>query len=125
FFCLPKPSHGCETTRAPLLRAVSTVASPLPASTTMRSSQNAILSRHSPMLAASFSAMIMALSRCIEPSTPPAGIWSSEPRIFAQYQRAVSAPAELHAEALAEPVSPSSLAVAQHADRQGEVIFTR
>ena len=34
FFCGPKPSHACSITRAPQRRAISTVSSPLPESTT-------------------------------------------------------------------------------------------
>ena len=62
FFCGPKPAKGWANTRAPLSVAIATVPSWLSLSTTMRSSQNATLSRQAPMFASSFLVMTIALS---------------------------------------------------------------
>src|SRR5690349_2058852 len=52
----------CVATRAPFCLAIISVPSALVASTTIRSSQNASESRHSPMLAASSLVMMIALN---------------------------------------------------------------
>src|SRR5690606_22359731 len=60
FFCGPKPGQSSVTTTlAPILSAMSRVASVLPESTTTISSANATDSRHSAMCAASFKVMMM------------------------------------------------------------------
>src|SRR5258707_5047222 len=62
FFCVPKSVHSRRMTRAPRCSACCTVSSLLPQSITMRSSQNAIESRHAPIFADSFLVIVMALS---------------------------------------------------------------
>ena len=47
FFCAPNPSHSCSMTRAPQRRAISTVSSPLPESTTTISAANGTDARQS------------------------------------------------------------------------------
>src|SRR4029079_10539305 len=64
---------------APLPCAICAVASVEPPSTTIRSSQNASVSRQSAMLPASFRAMMIALSRGMLASRPPVGVGPPNP----------------------------------------------
>ncbi len=50
FFCAPNPSHSCSITRAPRRRAISTVSSALPESTTMHSAAKGTDARHASRL---------------------------------------------------------------------------
>jgi len=93
-FCAPNPSKGCDTTRAPLPWATFAVSSVLPPSTTMHSSQNESVSRQPAILPASFSVMMMALSRGNGMS--PAKPWFYRPNARPTSPRKAAGPGAMH-----------------------------
>jgi hypothetical protein len=71
-FWRPNPSHSRGSTRAPWRRAISTVPSVLPESTTRISSAKPTLARHAPSCAAALSVMTATVSGSLSGA---AGTW--------------------------------------------------